>query len=66
MSTIIPLRGRGLVKGVGSGTAVVTKEAISFLGGVDSKTGVIVERGHKLQGTIRLEDYLEKRRSSQS
>ncbi|WP_213774833.1 DUF126 domain-containing protein [Bradyrhizobium sp. dw_78] len=44
------LRGRRIVKGKASGEAVVTKEAISFNGGVDNMTGVVTEPGHELEG----------------
>jgi hypothetical protein len=30
--------------------ALVTSQAISFFGGVDPDTGVVVERGHELEG----------------
>ena len=30
--------------------ALVTSQAISFFGGVDSDTGLVVERGHELEG----------------
>jgi len=32
------------------GTALVTSEPISFLGGIDPKTGNVCEEGHKLYG----------------
>lgn len=44
------LRGKGIVKGKTSGVALVTKEPICFLGGVDVSTGRITERGHELFG----------------
>jgi predicted aconitase with swiveling domain len=44
------LKGRKIVKGSASGEAVVTKQAISFGGGVDSVTGVVTESGHELEG----------------
>jgi len=44
------LRGRGLVEGVVEGEAIVSKQPISFVGGVDVDTGVVVEKGHKLEG----------------
>ena len=44
------LKGRKIVKGKASGEAVVTKEAISFNGGVDNMTGVVTEPGHELEG----------------
>jgi len=42
--------GKTISKGVAEGEAVVTREAITFLGGVDPKTGVVVEKGHELEG----------------
>ncbi len=42
--------GRPLVEGVARGELLVTGEPISFYGGVDPETGVIVEKGHELEG----------------
>jgi len=36
--------------GKAEGEALVTSEAISFFGGVDPDSGLVVERGHELQG----------------
>jgi len=44
------LRGRPIVSGRGKGTALVSAKPISFLGGVDPKTGEITERDHDLRG----------------
>jgi len=44
------LTGRKIVKGKAKGQAVVTKEAISFNGGVDNMTGIVTEPGHELEG----------------
>jgi predicted aconitase with swiveling domain len=44
------IKGRAIARGEGSGTALVSAEAISFLGGVDPKTGMVVEKGHSLDG----------------
>lgn len=44
------LKGRKIVTGKASGEAVVTKEAISFNGGVDNMTGIVTEPGHELEG----------------
>jgi len=41
---------RGICRGVGEGEALVSRDAISFLGGVDPKTGVVVEKGHAIEG----------------
>jgi len=44
------MNGRKISKGKVSGTALVSEKTISFYGGVDPNTGVIVERGHDLEG----------------
>ncbi len=44
------LKGRAISKGVASGELLVSSEPISFYGGVDPDTGVVVERGHQLEG----------------
>lgn len=44
------LKGRKIVTGKASGEAVVTREAISFNGGVDNMTGIVTEPGHELEG----------------
>ena len=44
------LKGRIIYKGKGEGEALVTTQPISFYGGVDPNTGVIIEKGHELQG----------------
>jgi uncharacterized protein len=43
-------RGRGISRGRASGALLVSPEPISFLSGVDPKTGIIVEKGHPLEG----------------
>lgn len=43
-------RGRGIVRGQASGKLLVSPEPISFLSGVDPETGVVVEKGHPLEG----------------
>lgn len=43
-------KGKGVVKGYYRGEALVTGMPISFLGGVDPLTGMIVENGHELRG----------------
>jgi predicted aconitase with swiveling domain len=35
-------------KGKTSGKSIVTKDAISFLGGVDPKTGIVIDKKHEL------------------
>lgn len=44
------LIGRKIYKGIAEGQALVTKEGISFYGGVDPDTGEVVEVGHELEG----------------
>jgi predicted aconitase with swiveling domain len=44
------LQGRTIFEGVAEGEALATSQGISFFGGVDPETGVIVERGHQLEG----------------
>jgi predicted aconitase with swiveling domain len=43
-------QGRSISKGLAEGEALVTKEGISFMGGVNPDTGVITEVGHELYG----------------
>ena len=42
--------GRKIFKGTAEAEAIVTKDGISFYGGVDPDTGKIVEVGHELEG----------------
>lgn len=44
------LKGRTIYSGIVEGEALVTRMGISFFGGVDPETGVIVEPGHELEG----------------
>ena len=44
------LRGRSIYQGTTQGEAQVTSQTISFFGGVDPETGMVVERGHPLEG----------------
>lgn len=44
------LTGRTIFAGKATGQALVTSQGISFFGGVDPDTGLIVERGHELEG----------------
>ena len=44
------LKGRIISKGKAEGKALVTNQPISFYGGVDPDKGVIVEKGHELEG----------------
>ncbi|HSB67000.1 MAG TPA: DUF126 domain-containing protein [Anaerolineales bacterium] len=44
------LEGRCIYPGVVQGEALVSSQAISFFGGIDPETGVVVEREHVLSG----------------
>ncbi len=44
------LRGRIISRGKAQGEALSTLQPISFYGGVDPDTGIIIEKGHDLQG----------------
>jgi predicted aconitase with swiveling domain len=44
------LKGRKIYKGLAEAEAIVTKEGISFYGGIDPDTGKVVEVGHELEG----------------
>ncbi len=44
------LQGRKIYQGTVEGEALVTSMGISFFGGVDPDTGVVVEKGHQLEG----------------
>ena len=44
------MKGRIISPGECEGTALVSKEPIGFYGGVDLKTGIIIEKNHSLEG----------------
>jgi predicted aconitase with swiveling domain len=44
------IAGHIVCRGKASGPALVSKDAISFLGGIDPKTGDVIEKGHALYG----------------
>lgn len=43
-------QGRKICSGQATGEALVSSMGISFFGGVDPESGMVVERGHELQG----------------
>jgi len=47
---ILLIRGRGISSGWGKGPLLVSPVPLSFLSGVDPESGIIVEKGHPLQG----------------
>ncbi len=44
------LKGRGLSKGKGEADVIVSRESVSFLGGVDPKTGKIIDENSDIFG----------------
>jgi hypothetical protein len=44
------LQGRKIYQGTVKGEALVTSMGFSFFGGVDPDTGIVVEKGHQLEG----------------
>ena len=44
------INGRTIYQGTAQGEALVTAMGISFFGGVDPDTGIVVEKGHQLEG----------------
>jgi hypothetical protein len=44
------MKGRIISPGKAKGKAIVTSEPIGFYGGIDIKTGVVIEKGHPLEG----------------
>ena len=44
------LKARIISKGTATGELLVSKDPISFYGGVDPNTGILVEKGHALEG----------------
>lgn len=44
------MNGRMISPGKAEGEAIVSKEPIGFYGGIDAKTGIVIEQGHELEG----------------
>jgi len=44
------IQGRGISRGIGAGPLLVGPDPISFLSGVDPETGIVMEKGHPLEG----------------
>ncbi|MDY6866236.1 MAG: DUF126 domain-containing protein [Halobacteriota archaeon] len=43
-------KGRCISPGKVEGEAIVSSEPIGFYGGIDAKTGIVIEKGHELEG----------------
>lgn len=46
----IKLEAHIISRGKAQGDALVSNQSISFLGSIDVKTGVVIEKGHELEG----------------
>lgn len=44
------MKGRTISPGKARGEAMVSREPIGFYGGIDPKTGLVIEKGHGLEG----------------
>lgn len=44
------MKGRVISPGKAEGEAIVSPEPIGFYGGIDAKTGIVIEKGHPLEG----------------
>ena len=44
------MKGRCIFPGKVEGEAIVSKEPLGFYGGIDAKTGIVIEKGHELEG----------------
>ena len=44
------LKGRLIYRGTAEGEALVTFQPLSFYGGIDPNSGMVIEKGHELQG----------------
>ncbi len=44
------MKGRMISPGKAEGVAIVSSEPIGFYGGIDIKTGIVIEKGHPLEG----------------
>jgi len=47
---LLVLKGQSIVEGRCVAEALVSSMPLSFLGGVDPRTGIVVEKGHDLEG----------------
>ena len=44
------MKGRTIYPGKVEGEAIVSKDPIGFYGGIDASTGIVIEKGHELEG----------------
>jgi len=50
MSETKVMKGRCISPGKAKGEALVSKAPLGFYGGIDPKTGIVIEKGHELEG----------------
>jgi predicted aconitase with swiveling domain len=50
LGVILIIIGRSISRGIGTGELLISPAPISFLSGVDPQTGIIIEKGHPLEG----------------
>jgi len=43
------MKGRMISPGKAEGEAIVSRSPIGFYGGIDAKTGIVIEKGHELE-----------------
>ena len=44
------MKGRTISPGNAEGEAIISSEPIGFYGGIDIKTGIVIEKGHPIEG----------------
>jgi predicted aconitase with swiveling domain len=44
------MKGRSISPGKTQGVALVSQEPVSFYGGIDGTSGIVIEKGHELEG----------------
>ncbi|MFH0816103.1 MAG: DUF126 domain-containing protein [Methanobacteriota archaeon] len=44
------MKGRCIFPGKVEAEAIVSREPLGFYGGIDAKTGIVIEKGHELEG----------------
>ena len=44
------MKGRMISPGKAEGEAIVSSDPIGFYGGIDAETGIVIEKGHPLEG----------------
>lgn len=44
------MKARSIYPGIVEGIAIVSTQPLGFYGGVDAKTGTVIEKGHELEG----------------